>query len=66
VLNLAGRPVKRLQADRATAAGTHRLLWNAMGDNGLPVPAGRYLIEVTARAADGSASRALATVMLGR
>ena len=66
VLNLAGRPVKRLQADQATAAGTHRLLWNAMGDNGLPVPAGRYLIEVTARAADGSASRALATVMLGR
>ena len=66
VLNLAGRPVKRLQADRATAAGTHRLVWNAMGDNGLPVPAGRYLIEVTARAADGSVSRALASVTLDR
>ncbi|MBM3499601.1 MAG: hypothetical protein FJX74_13150 [Armatimonadetes bacterium] len=66
VLNLAGRPVRTLCADRLCTAGTQRLVWNALADTGLPVPNGQYLIEVTARTATGQQSRSLATVRLDR
>jgi hypothetical protein len=66
VLNLAGRPVRTLCQGKTFDAGTNTLLWNARSDQGLPVPGGSYLIEVTARGADGSQSRALATVRINR
>jgi hypothetical protein len=66
VLNIAGRPVRTLCQGKAFAAGAGTLLWNARSDTGLSVPGGTYLIEITARAADGSCSRALATVRLSR
>jgi hypothetical protein len=65
-LNIAGRPVATLCRDRDCAAGANRLLWNAMGDRGLPVPNGLYLIEVTAAAPDGTQSRAVAQVSFRR
>jgi hypothetical protein len=58
--------VRTLCQGKAFAAGAGTLLWNARSDTGLSVPGGTYLIEITARAADGSRSRALATVRLSR
>ncbi|MBM3474608.1 MAG: hypothetical protein FJX75_15195 [Armatimonadetes bacterium] len=66
VLNLAGRPVKVLCQGKAFDAGTNTLLWNAQSETGLAVPSGTYLIEVAVRGADGSQSRALATVRVAR
>jgi len=66
VLNIAGRPIAALCHARDCAAGTNALLWNARSDSGLPAPNGTYLIEVDAKAADGSRSRALTTVRLQR
>jgi hypothetical protein len=66
ILNLAGRPVRSLVTSRRSAAGSHTLPWNATADNGLPVPAGTYVVTVSAKAADGSVSRALATLRLTR
>ena len=66
VLNIAGRPVRTLCTTRDCEAGTNTLLWNATSDQGLQVPNGTYLVEVAAMAGDGSHTRALARVSLGR
>jgi hypothetical protein len=64
VLNVAGRPIKAIVADRPLDAGLQTLLWDRRADTGLPVPAGLYLIRVTARDAAGAQTTALATVAL--
>ncbi len=66
VLNIAGRPVRILCAPKHCAAGTNTLLWNAQSDSGLVVPNGTYLVEVVAKAGDGSQARALTQVSLRR
>ncbi len=66
VLNIAGRPVKTLCHAKDCDAGTNTLLWSAQSDRGLAVPNGTYLVEVTAKAADGVRARALAQVRVRR
>jgi hypothetical protein len=66
VLNVAGRAVRMLCQDKALEAGTRTLVWNAQDGRGLPVPAGVYLVEVTAAGADGKRSRALTPVRIER
>ena len=66
VLNIAGRPVRRLVTEQAASQGTNTLVWNATADDGLKVPGGRYLIRVAAMADDGTTSRALAPLTLNR
>ena len=60
VLNLAGRPVKTIIANRPLAAGTRTLLWSGRSDSGLMAPPGRYLVRVTARDEGGGEATALA------
>lgn len=66
VLNIAGRPVRMLSPPRNCQAGANTLLWNATSDHGTAVPSGTYLVEVTAKAADGAQARALARVRVVR
>jgi hypothetical protein len=66
VLNIAGRPIKTLCHANECEAGTNTLLWNAMSDQGLVVPNGMCLVEVTASTEDGGQARALAQVRLNR
>jgi hypothetical protein len=64
VLNIAGRPVRTIAADRPLGAGLQTLLWDRRADTGLPVPAGLYLIRVMARDEEGGQRTALASVAL--
>jgi hypothetical protein len=66
VLNLAGRPVRTLCADRDCPEGASALLWDARSDLGLAVPNGTYVIELTAKCADGSQARGVAPLRLAR
>jgi subtilisin family serine protease len=66
VLNIAGRAVRTVAADSVMSAGANVATWNQRSDSGARVPAGRYLITVTARGEDGSVARAVSTVSLGQ
>ena len=66
ILNIAGRPVRTLCQVRDCEAGTNTLLWNACSDDGLGVPNGTYLVELTAKAADGAQARALGQLWIAR
>jgi hypothetical protein len=49
VRNIAGRMVRRVAADRDCPAGQNTLVWDGADERGTRVPAGRYLVRVTAR-----------------
>ena len=66
VVNLAGRPVRRLSFDGPCQAGTNVLLWNLQTNDGLVAPHGTYLIRVTAQASDGTQTAAITQVRVGR
>ena len=66
ILNLAGRPIRALCHDRPCEAGANTLLWDARSDQGLRAPNGSYLVQVTAKGADGTSSRAVGRVEIGR
>jgi len=66
VLNIAGRPVQVLVADRPMAAGAKTLVWAGRNASGALVPSGVYLVRITAGDEAGSQSQALATVRIGR
>jgi len=64
VLNLAGRPVASL-GPLTGAAGVNRTVWNGLSATGQRVPAGRYVVRVTATAENGEGASALASLTLG-
>lgn len=64
VVNVAGRPIRTLVADKPLDAGLQTLVWDRKAASGLTVPAGLYVIRVTAQSAGGGQSTALATVAL--
>jgi flagellar hook assembly protein FlgD len=47
-------------------AGSHTVLWNALGTTGTRVPAGTYVVQVVAQAGDGSRTTAMAVLKLLR
>jgi hypothetical protein len=63
ILNLAGRIVATLPP-RDLPSGLNTVLWDGRSAAGTSVPAGRYVVNVTARAPDGAQSRALTVLNL--
>ncbi len=57
ITNIAGRRVRTLVSGRHSPAGPSSLTWNKRADSGSAVPAGRYLVSITARAANGELVR---------
>jgi hypothetical protein len=64
VMNVAGRPIKTIVADRPLSAGLQTLVWTGQADTGLAAPAGLYLIKVTLRGAEGAQGSAVTSVRL--
>lgn len=65
VCNLAGRTVAALP-EQALAAGRSTLLWAGRSTGGTRVPAGSYLLRLTARTPTGSQCQAVTTVAIRR
>lgn len=66
VMNIAGRVVKRLVADKPETAGTHTLSWDLTNAAGSVVPRGTYLLSVTARTEDGQQVKAVRAFTVSR
>ncbi|MGQ9731032.1 MAG: hypothetical protein ACUVX8_07120 [Candidatus Zipacnadales bacterium] len=66
VLNLTGHPIRELVRNKSETAGRATLLWDLKSANGLLVPNGLYLVEVTARAEDGQVARGLSQIAVTR
>lgn len=52
VRNIAGRIVRRVAVDKACAAGQNTVVWSGVDERGTRVPAGLYVVQVTARSPD--------------
>lgn len=66
VLNVAGRVVRTLIADRAVPAGQNTQLWDLRSTAGTAVPAGTYLIKIQAVAENGQRVQALRSAQITR
>jgi hypothetical protein len=64
VMNVAGRPIRTIATAKPMEAGLQTLLWDRKGENGLPVPAGLYMIKVTANDPEGEQTSGMATILL--
>jgi hypothetical protein len=66
VLNIAGRLVRRLCADRVVPEGANVHTWDLRSQGGSRVPAGLYLLSIDAKAENGQCVRSIvpASVML--
>jgi subtilisin family serine protease len=62
VRNIVGRPIRSLVVDRSTAKGTQTLTWDTRNEAGVRVPAGTYLLQLTAKTPDGQAVRRVCPV----
>jgi hypothetical protein len=58
IRNLAGREVAVIRPGRLDA-GVHSLVWNGKSSAGTKVPAGVYVVQVSAKAADGTTCSAV-------
>lgn len=67
VLNAAGRPVRVLATGSYAAGGSPvTVAWDGCNAGGARVPAGRYLVRLTARTDDGQQASSVATLSVGR
>ena len=66
VTTLSGRSVRRLATGRGRATERQSVLWNGLTDSGQALPAGGYLITLTARTSDGQSARTLRPIQLIR
>ena len=67
VRNIAGRVVGRVATGREAGQGQNTLVWNGISDAGTAVPAGMYIVQVTARSAEtGEQASVIRTATIGR
>lgn len=62
VKTLNGRTVNVLATGRSIGTGETKLIWNGLNQNGAPVPAGGYVVELTA--SNGNGERVTKQVVL--
>ncbi|MBC7287176.1 MAG: hypothetical protein H5T86_03850, partial [Armatimonadetes bacterium] len=66
VRNISGVLVRRFGEIQAAPGQTARVVWNGLSASGAPVPAGRYLVCVTARSADGQVVQGIRSLQIAR
>jgi hypothetical protein len=61
-----GRIIRTLGVTRAAGTGANQLVWDTRDNGGQPVPAGAYMVEITAKTPEGDTTRAIAPLLLTR
>ncbi len=66
VRNIAGRLVGRVAPEQVQSGGVQSVVWNCRNTAGARVPAGRYLISITAATEDGQRAQGMTSVIVPR
>jgi len=66
ILSLTGKPVRMLAARQAATRGTNQIVWDGRDGQGRVVPAGVYLVQITATAQDGNTVKAAYQLNMNR
>jgi len=67
IMNISGVPIRVAAADKLSAAGVNTLVWDGRNARGARVPAGRYLLRVSARSPlNGEQSSVVCSFQLAR
>lgn len=66
ILNIAGKVIRVVSADRLSPAGLASVVWDGRNATGAAVPAGMYLVRLTATADTGERTTALRPLALAR
>ncbi len=66
VRSLTGRVLKVLAKDQPMSSGRWQVLWDGRSQDGLLLPAGTYICEVTAKDEMGQQTRSIITLTIGR
>ncbi|MBD3292399.1 MAG: S8 family serine peptidase [Armatimonadia bacterium] len=66
VMNIAGRLIKRFPARDVDGGAQETVSWNGVSDRGSAVPSGRYIVRLTALAADGQTVQAIRPFSIAR
>lgn len=66
IRGIDGRMVRRLSASRAATVGTNTVLWDTKDDRAVSVPAGSYMVNITARTPEGETAHTFRMVTLVR
>jgi len=66
IMNIAGRLIRSYPARSVAGDAQQTLTWNGMSDRGSAVPSGRYLVRLTALAADGQTVQAIRPLSIAR
>ena len=66
ILNIAGREVATIAPRGEFGSGLQSLVWSGRDGSGLAVPNGSYIVQLTARAPDGSSTQQMTPLNLRR
>jgi len=66
ITDAAGKPVRALQAGQAAGRGVNSVTWDGRNSAGVAVPAGAYLVRVTATTEDGQSASVVQPIVLTR
>lgn len=61
-----GRLVRHLAAGRAATTGINQMVWDMKDDQGRGLPAGPYMLHITARAPEGDIAHSVVPVLITR
>lgn len=66
ITDATGKPVRALQVGQAAGRGVNSLTWDGRNNAGVAVPAGAYMVRITATTEDGQTASVVQPVVLTR
>lgn len=66
ITDATGKPVRALQAGQAAGRGVNNITWDGRNSAGVAVPAGAYMVKITATTEDGQTASVVQPIVLTR
>ncbi|MGQ9488554.1 MAG: FlgD immunoglobulin-like domain containing protein, partial [Armatimonadota bacterium] len=66
ITDASGKPIRALQAGQAIGRGVNSVTWDGRNGAGIAVPAGAYVVKITATTEDGQTASVVQPVVLTR